>query len=243
MPRSGSTLLEQILASHSQVDGTRELPDLGIVSQMLNNRERGTLYPGGIRKMKPSEIFELGKTYLDRAERHRVGAPFFTDKMPNNFAHIGLIATILPNAKIIDARRHPLDSCVGCFKQHWALGQTYTYDMFELGEFYLEYDSLMSHWESVLPGKVLRVQYEDVIDDLETQVRSVLSFCNLPFEDSCLNFHKTKRSVATASSEQVRQPIYNKSVNSWKRFESHIEPLIEILEPILDTSDLTKIVR
>ena len=243
MPRSGSTLLEQILASHSQVDGTRELPDLGIVSQMLNNRERGTLYPGGIRKMKPSEIFELGKTYLDRAERHRAGAPFFTDKMPNNFAHIGLIATILPNAKIIDARRHPLDSCVGCFKQHWALGQTYTYDMFELGEFYLEYDSLMSHWESVLPGKVLRVQYEDVIDDLETQVRSVLSFCNLPFEDSCLNFHKTKRSVATASSEQVRQPIYNKSVNSWKRFESQIEPLIEILEPILDTSDLTKIVR
>jgi len=115
--------------------------------------------------------------------------------------------------------------------------------MFELGEFYLEYDSLMSHWESVLPGKVLRVQYEDVIDDLETQVRSVLSFCNLPFEDSCLNFHKTKRSVATASSEQVRQPIYNKSVNSWKRFESHIEPLIEILEQILDTSDLTNIVR
>ena len=123
-------------------------------------------------------------------QRHRDGAPFFTDKMPNNFAHIGLIATILPNAKIIDARRHPLDSCVGCFKQHWALGQTYTYDMFELGEFYLEYDSLMSHWESVLPGKVLRVQYEDVIDDLETQVRSVLSFCNLPFEDSCLNFIK-----------------------------------------------------
>ena len=243
MPRSGSTLLEQILASHSQVDGTRELPDLGIVSQMLNNKEKGTLYPGGIRKMQMSEIHDLGKTYLDRANRHRQGAPYFTDKMPNNFAHIGLIATIMPNAKIIDARRHPLDSCIGCFKQHWALGQTYAYDMFELGEFYLEYDSLMEHWNQVLPGKVLRVQYEDVVQDLEMQVKLILDYCDLPFEESCINFHQTKRSVATASSEQVRQPIYTKSLNTWKKFESHIDPLIEILEPLLDTSDLTKIVR
>jgi hypothetical protein len=210
---------------------------------MLNNKEKGTLYPGGIRKMQKSEIHDLGKTYLDRANRHRQGAPYFTDKMPNNFAHIGLIATIMPNAKIIDARRHPLDSCIGCFKQHWALGQTYAYDMFELGEFYLEYDSLMEHWNQVLPGKVLRVQYEDVVQDLETQVKLILDFCDLPFEESCINFHQTKRSVATASSEQVRQPIYTKSLNTWKKFESHIDPLIEILEPLLDTSDLTKIVR
>ena len=193
--------------------------------------------------MSDAEITQLGQEYIDRTQRHRRGAPFFTDKMPNNFAHVGLIQAITPNAKIIDARRHPLDSCVGCFKQHFAKGQTFTYDTFELGEFYLEYDQLMGHWDEVLPGKVLRVQYEDVVQDLETQVRRILDYCGLPFEEACVNFHETKRSVRTASSEQVRQPIYNKSMNTWQRFDAHIGPLKEILAPLLNESDPTIIVR
>jgi hypothetical protein len=163
--------------------------------------------------------------------------------MPNNFAHVGLLSAILPNAKIIDARRHPLDSCLGSFKQHFAKGQTFTYDMFELGEFYLHYDNLMHHWNDVLPGKVLRVQYEDVVQNLDTQVRRILDYCGLPFEEGCVNFHETKRSVRTASSEQVRQPIYSGSVNTWQRFDSHLEPLKDILEPLLDNADPTVIVR
>ncbi len=237
LPRSGSTLLEQILASHSLVEGTSELPDLGIVSQMISNKQKGRIFPSGILEMSDSEITELGQKYMDRTRRHRSGTPYFTDKMPNNFAHIGLIHAILPNAKIIDARRHPLDSCVGCFKQHFAKGQTFTYDMFELGEFYLEYDKLMSHWDELLPGKVLRVQYENVVSDLENQVKRILSHCNLPFERACVDFHQTKRAVRTASSEQVRQPIYQGSINTWKKFDSHIEPLKEILRPLLDEND------
>ena len=243
LPRSGSTLLEQILASHSLVDGTSELPDLGIVSQMISSKQKGRVFPGGILEMDDAEITHLGQQYLDRTQRHRKGAPYFTDKMPNNFAHVGLLQAILPNAKIIDARRHPLDSCVGSYKQHFAKGQTFTYDLFELGEFYLEYDKLMRHWDEVIPGKVLRVQYEDVVENLETQVRRILEYCNLPFEEGCINFHETKRSVRTASSEQVRQPIYSQSMNTWKRFEKHIEPLKEILEPLLDAHDPTMIVR
>ena len=229
LPRSGSTLLEQILASHSLVDGTSELPDLGIVSQMITDKAQDRVFPGGILQMSDTEITHLGQEYIDRTQRHRRGAPFFTDKMPN--------------AKIIDARRHPLDSCVGCFKQHFAKGQTFTYDTFELGEFYLEYDQLMGHWDEVLPGKVLRVQYEDVVQDLETQVKRILDYCGLPFEKACVNFHETKRSVRTASSEQVRQPIYNKSMNTWQRFDAHIGPLKEILAPLLNESDPTIIVR
>lgn len=238
LPRSGSTLLEQILASHSLVDGTSELPDLGIVSQMIADKQKGRTFPAGILDMKDSEILSLGEEYLKRTMRHRRGAPFFTDKMPNNFAHVGLLRAILPNAKIIDARRHPLDSCVGSFKQHFAKGQTFTYDMFELGEFYLQYDELMEHWNQLLPGKVLKVQYEDVVEDLETQVRRILEYCELPFEEGCVNFHETKRSVRTASSEQVRQPIYNKSLNTWKRFDKHIDDLKDILGPLLDPADL-----
>ena len=243
LPRSGSTLLEQILASHSLVDGTSELPDLGIVSQMISNKQKGRVFPGGILEMNDAEITHLGQQYLDRTQRHRRGAPYFTDKMPNNFAHIGLLQAILPNAKVIDARRHPLDSCVGSYKQHFAKGQTFTYDLFELGEFYLEYDKLMRYWDKVMPGKVLRVQYEDVVEDLESQVRRLLDYCGLPFEEGCVNFHETKRSVRTASSEQVRQPIYSQSMNTWKRFDKHIEPLKEILEPLLDAHDPTMILR
>ena len=238
LPRSGSTLLEQILASHSMVDGTSELPDLGIVSQMIANKAKGRTFPAGILNMSDDEITSLGDEYLDRTRRHRKGARHFTDKMPNNFAHIGLLQAILPNAKIIDARRHPLGSCVGSFKQHFAKGQTFTYDMFELGEFYIQYDELMAHWDEMLPGKVLRVQYEDVVRDLETQVRRILEYCELPFEENCVNFHETKRSVRTASSEQVRQPIYDQSLNTWERFDKHIGDLKDILEPLLDPSDL-----
>ena len=243
LPRSGSTLLEQILASHSLVDGTSELPDLGMVSQMITDKTKGRMFPGGILQMSDDEITQLGRTYIDRTQRHRGDVPFFTDKMPNNFAHVGLLQAIIPNAKIIDARRHPLDSCVGAYKQHFAKGQTFTYDMFELGEFYLEYDQLMRHWHEMLPGKVLRVQYEDVVADLETQVRRILDYCELPFEQACVDFHETKRSVRTASSEQVRQPIYSQSLNTWQRFDRHIEPLKEILAPLLDASDPTRVVR
>ena len=233
LPRSGSTLLEQILASHSQVDGTSELPDLSMVSQSLTNPEQGHTYPGAVTDLNGTRFKELGEQYIQQTLRHRENGDFFTDKMPNNFPHIGFIQLILPNAKIIDARRHPLDSCMGCFKQHFAKGQTFTYDLFELGEFYLEYQAMMDHWDQVLPGKVLHVQYEDVVADLETQVRRILHHCELPFEEACLNFHQTDRAVRTASSEQVRQPIYSGSVNTWKRFENHLQPLIEILEPLL----------
>ena len=233
LPRSGSTLLEQILASHSLVDGTSELPDLGRISSMVTDREQGRQYPEGIQDMEPSEITALGLEYLNRTRRHRAGAPYFTDKMPNNFAHIGLILATMPNAKIIDARRYPLDSCVGCYKQHFARGQTYTYDVFELAEFYLESDEMMSHWQKVAPGHVLRVQYEDVVNELEAQVRRILEYCKLPFERGCVDIHQTKRAVRTASSEQVRQPIYAGSIGTWQRFEHHISPLIEGLEPLL----------
>ena len=233
LPRSGSTLLEQILASHSQVDGTSELPDISMIAQSVTSKELGRTFPVSFPELGLSEISALGEQYMNQTQRHRGSAARFTDKMPNNFAYIGFISTILPNAKIIDARRHPMDSCMGCFKQHFAKGQTFTYDLFELGEFYLNYDALMQHWDEVLPGKVLRVQYEAVVDDLESQVRRVLDFCDLPFESGCVNFHETKRAVRTASSEQVRQPIYQGSIGTWKRFGVHLDPLSEILASVL----------
>lgn len=232
LPRSGSTLLEQILASHSQVDGTSELPDISMIAQGLTQPRSGQVFPQCMPDLSPETLLGLGEQYLEQTRRHRRGAPFFTDKMPNNFAYVGFIKTILPNAKIIDARRHPMDSCFGCFKQHFAKGQTFTYDLFELGEFYLEYCQLMDHWDEVLPGQVLRVQYEEVVADLETQVRRILAFCELPFEEACVAFHETKRSVRTASSEQVRQPIYSGSVQTWKRYGAHLDSLKEILEPV-----------
>lgn len=232
LPRSGSTLLEQILASHSQVDGTSELTDISMIAQGLSQPRSGQVFPQCMLELSEEAIRALGQQYLDQTRRHRQDAPFFTDKMPNNFAYVGFIKTILPNAKIIDARRHPMDSCFGCFKQHFAKGQTFTYDLFELGEFYLEYCQLMDHWDAVLPGQVLRVQYEEVVADLETQVRRILAFCDLPFEEECIHFHETKRAVRTASSEQVRQPIYAGSVQTWKRYGAHLDGLKEILEPV-----------
>ena len=238
LPRSGSTLLEQILASHSQVDGTSELPDISLIAQSLTKPRSGQVFPQCLPDIPLGTLATLGQQYIDQTRRHRQNAPFFTDKMPNNFAYVGFIKAILPNAKIIDARRHPMDSCFGCFKQHFAKGQTFSYDLFELGEFYLEYCEMMAHWDVALPGAVLRVQYEEVVEDLEAQVRRILDYCDLPFEESCINFHENKRSVRTASSEQVRQPIYSGSVATWKRYGSHLDALAEILAPVLSSSSI-----
>lgn len=233
LPRSGSTLIEQILASHSQVDGTLELPDLPrIIKAMNEQRPQGDGYPQALRHYGP-ELAKLGEQYLEWTERHRKGAPRFTDKMPNNFASIGLIAAILPNAKVVNARRHPLDSCMGCYKQLFYKGQSFTYDLVELGEYYLEYQRMMDYWYELVPHMVLDMQYEEMVSDQENQTRRLIEHCDLPWEDGVLRFYETDRAVITASSEQVRQPIYSKSVNSWRRFESQLEPLIEVLEPLL----------
>ena len=234
LPRSGSTLLEQILASHSLVEGTHELSDLGRVinkiPRILKNRNR---FPRSLIGADADGFARLGEAYLERTSQYRSGNRFFTDKNPNNFTHVGLVHLILPDAKFINARRHPLDSCLGSFKQLFAKGQAFTYDLNELAEYYLQYYRMMDHWNDVLPGKVLDVQYEDVVRDLEPQVRRILEHCGLPFEEQCLRFHETDRAVKTASSEQVRQPIYSSSVNLWRNYEKHLQPTIDILAPIL----------
>jgi tetratricopeptide (TPR) repeat protein len=233
LPRSGSTLIEQILASHSQVDGTRELPDLPrIIEAIDRHKPRGDSYPQALMHYG-EELVTLGRRYISTTRRYRRGAPFFTDKMPGNFASVGLIALILPNAKVINARRYPLDSCMSCYKQLFYKGQMFTYDLVELGKYYLEYQRMMDYWHEILPGKVLDVQYEQLVGDQENQTRRLLEHCGLPWEDNCLRFYETDRAVVTASSEQVRQPIYSMSVNSWRRFEKHLGPLIELLDPLL----------
>ena len=236
LPRSGSTLIEQILASHPDVEGTHELPDLGRTARSIGvERDDRKAYPAVLADLSAKELEQLGADYLERTRRHRPeGLPRFTDKLPNNYVHVGFLHLILPNAKIINARRHPLDSCLGSFKQLFARGQPFTYDQFELGEFYLEYQRLMKHWHEVLPGKVLDVQYETVVEDLETQVRRILEYCELPWNDACLRFWETDRAVRTASSEQVRKPIYSSAKHRWRNYEQHLGPLIEVLEPVLN---------
>ena len=234
LPRSGSTLIEQILASHSLVEGTAELPDVSRISVSLARMFPGETYPEAARHLDAAGWLALGQSYLTHTRRHRQGSPFFTDKMPNNFAAIGLIHLMLPGAKIIDARRHPLDSCFGTFKQHFAFGQTFSYDLDELGEFYLQYRGMMRHWQQVLPGRVLEVRYENVVADQEAETRRLLDHCGLPFEENCLRFYETERPVRTASSEQVRQPIYASSVHHWRNFATQLAPLAEILGEELD---------
>ena len=236
LPRSGSTLIEQILASHPDVEGTHELPELGRVARSIGlAREDRSVYPNAVTELSDEELCELGRKYLSRVEKHRESdRPRFTDKLPNNFVHVGFLSLILPNAKVINAKRHPLDSCLGSYKQLFARGQPFTYDLYELGEFYLEYQRVMDHWHEVLPGKVLDVQYEDTVADLETQVRRILEHCDLPWNDACLKFYETDRAVKTASSEQVRQPIYSSAVQLWRNYEQHLGPLIEVLEPLLE---------
>ncbi len=236
LPRSGSTLLEQILASHSQVEGTSELPYISRVAGWLNrNRADGINYPEAARELAPANFRSLGEDYLGYARVHRrTGAPRFIDKMPNNFPHVGFMSLILPNAKIIDARRHPLDACLSCYRQLFAKGQNFTYDLTEIGEYYLQYQRLMDHWGEVLPGKVLTVQYEEVVSDFEVQVRRLLEFCGLPWEDACLRFYESDRPVRTPSSEQVRQPIYDRSVGHWRNYAEHVDELVTVIEPIRD---------
>jgi hypothetical protein len=236
MPRSGSTLVEQIIASHSKVEGTSELPYIGRLTKSLNrNRADGMRYPQVLSELEDRHFNRLGQNYLDMARMHRVeGTPHFIDKMPNNFPLVGFIHAILPNARIIDARRHPLDACTGNLRQLYARGQTFSYDQTDIGEYYLQYQRMMDHWDEVLPGKVLHVQYEEVVADLETQVKRILDYLALPWEDACLNFHNTDRAVRTASSEQVRQPIYTSGIGFWRHYEAQLEELKEVLEPILD---------
>ncbi|MCC5982045.1 MAG: sulfotransferase [Oceanicaulis sp.] len=235
LPRAGSTLLEQILASHSQVDGTLELPNILATAHGLRGRDRSdrTRYPRILHEMEGEELAALGQRYIEETAIHRKGAPFFTDKMPNNFRHIALIRLILPNAKIIDARRHPMACCFSGFKQLFAEGQEFTYGLEEIGRYYRAYVDLMDHWDAVQPGAVLRVIHEDVVDDIEAQVRRILDFCGLPFEQTCIDFHKTRREVRTASSEQVRQPLYRSGLEQWKAFEPFLDPLKDALGPAL----------
>jgi len=235
LPRSGSTLLEQILASHSMVEGTAELPYIRRAEHSLSkNRVDGINYPQAVRELGEPHFKSLGQDYVDAAELHRVeGAPRFIDKMPNNFPAVGFIHLILPNARIIDARRYPLDSCLSNFRQLFGQGQPFTYDLTDIGEYFLEYQRMMDHWHEVLPGRVLTVQYEEVVTDFENQVRRLLDYCELPWEDACLNYHETDRPVRTASSEQVRQPVYTGSVHFWRNHEKNLGELIEVLSPIL----------
>jgi len=235
LPRAGSTLVEQIIASHSQVDGTLELPNILSISFQLRGRGRkkdGGLYPKILHELSEEKLKSLGERYINDTRIHRGTAPYFTDKMPNNFRHIGLINLILPNAKIIDARRHPMACCFSGFKQHFAEGQEFTYGLKNVGTYYKDYvNLLMDHWNEVLPGKVLSVQYEDVVADTKTQVHRMLEFLELPFEQACVDFHESKRSVRTASSEQVRQPIYKSGLEQWRNFEPWLGPLKEALGP------------
>ena len=233
LPRAGSTLIEQILASHSMIDGTLELPNILTMAQDLRGEDiYGTLgkYPGSMKNLSSDERKEMGNRFITDTKMHRDNAPMFTDKMPNNFRHIALIHLIMPNAKIIDARRYPLDCCFSMFKQLFAQGQEFTYGLKEAGSYYSSYVKLMNHWDNVLPGKILTVNNEDVIDDLEGQVRRLLNFLEIPFEQNCISFHETDRSVRTASSEQVRQPINKKGQGRWKPYAEHLKPLINSLD-------------
>ena len=234
LPRSGSTLIEQILASHSMVDGTHELTELAAaVRELRGSPKRNSVFPDTLAGLSKDEWSGLGEKFIESTRQYRKGAAYFIDKNPNNFTYVGLLRLALPNAKIINARRHPLDSCFGTYKQLFASGQPFSYDFTDLGEYYLQYARLMDHWHQLLPGFVLDVQYERVVADLETEVRRILQFCGLPFEESCLRFHETERAVKTASSEQVRKPIYSSSVNLWRNYEGHIGELIEVLQPLL----------
>lgn len=234
LPRSGSTLLEQILASHPQVEATHELPEGGRLIRYIDRWQKGReRYPEALEHCETGLFAELGKRYDEETQRYRTGAPCFIDKMPNNFANLGLLALALPDAHFIDARRHPLDTCLSCYKQLFARGQSFTYDLEELGLYYLEYRRMMDHWHEVMPARVLEVRYEDVVADLERQVRRLLEYCGLPWDDACLDFHHTERAVRTASSEQVRQPIYGHAVGYWRRYGNALNPLAEILAPLL----------
>ncbi len=238
MPRSGSTLLEQILSSHSQVEGTMELPDIISITKALYRQLKGasakTYYPL-LSEMTKEESVAFGERYIKNTMIHRQqGLPFFIDKMPNNFAHIALIQLILPNAKIIDARRHPLACCFSNYKQHFARGQNFSYSLEDMGLYYSDYVRLMAHFDTVLPGRIHRVHYENMVENTEGEISDVLRYCDLPFEAECLRFFENSRPVRTASSEQVRQPIYKEGVDQWRHYEEWLGPLKNVLGPVLN---------
>ena len=232
LPRSGSTLIEQILASHSQVEGTQELPNIQAIVLELQGREHDPndpRYPGVLADLDAVELRRLGEKYLEETRTYRTGKPFFIDKMPNNFRHIGLIHLMLPNARIIDARRDPMSCCFSNLKQLFAKGQEFTYSADDIARYYNTYLELMRHWDKALPGRILRVLHEDVIEGLDGAVRRLLDYCGLPFEAACIEFHKTQRSVRTPSSEQVRRPIFRDGLDQWKKYEPWLAPLREAL--------------
>ena len=235
LPRSGSTLIEQILASHPQVEGTMELPNiLNLVRDIDHQRPARNGYPAELHSLEPEALIRLGERYLRETQVLRGTKPYFIDKLPNNFSHVGLIKAILPHAIVIDARRHPLDCCLSTFKQHFAEGQTFSYDLTDLGRYYRCYLNLMAHWDAVLPGKVLRVQYEKLVNDPEAGIRRLLAHCGLPYDPACLSFHTTRRAVRTASAEQVRQPIYTSGLGYWRHFDAHLAPLKAALGDALE---------
>jgi predicted Zn-dependent protease len=238
LPRSGSTLIEQMLASHSQVEGTMELPNIPAIAKALAGRARKlelTNYIELLATLSAQECRALGNEYLSETQiQRKTGAPFFIDKLPNNFEHIGLIHLALPNSKIIDARRHPLGCCFSGFKQHFARGQSFTYGLEDLGRYYHDYVELMAHFDDVLPGRIHRVIYEAMIDDTDTEVRRLLAYCGLPFEEACLRFYENERAVRTASSQQVRQPIFREGVDQWRHFEPWLTPLKDALGRVLE---------
>ena len=237
LPRSGSTLLEQILASHSQVEGTRELPDMQGLALELGLRELRSESPQfacAVEGLTRDELQALGQRYLEQTRPSRIrGAPNFIDKMPSNFFHVGLIHAILPNARIIDARRSALACCFSNFKQHFQAGVWFSYSLDDIGRFYRSYVQLMAHYDRVLPGRVHRVHYERLVSDLPGEVRKLLAYCGLPFEEQCLRFHETRRVVQTASSEQVRRPLFAEGVDQWRNFEPWLDELKRALGDII----------
>jgi tetratricopeptide (TPR) repeat protein len=237
MPRAGSTLVEQILASHPLVEGTMELPDIPLIARRLAGGAEGEdRYPESLAGLSPAELRALGEDYLERTRvQRREGKPFFIDKMPNNWVHVGLIHLILPNARIVDARRHPLDCCFSNFRQHYARGQGFSYSLADMGRYYSDYVRLMAHFDRVLPGRVHRVVHERLIDEPESEVRALLASLGLDFDPSCLRFHENRRAVRTASSEQVRRPLNRDGQDQWRRFEPWLGPLKAALGPVLDS--------
>jgi tetratricopeptide (TPR) repeat protein len=238
LPRSGSTLVEQVLASHSCIEGTMELPHiLRFVRELDHCGGAADAYPESVAGLSEQRLEELGTRYIQETRIYRTDRPRFIDKMPNNFSHVGLLQLILPKATIIDVRRNPMDACFSAYKQHFAQGQSFTYDLEDLGSYYRSYIELMDHWDEVLPGRVFRLAYEDLVRNTETVVRQLIAHCGLEFEPACLRFHETQRSVRTASSEQVRQPMYDSGIGHWRHFEAELAPLRRSLGSVLTRFD------
>ncbi len=239
LPRSGSTLVEQILSSHSAVEGTMELPDIAAIAKSLDKSKTGPdeeKYPEALASMDQDALRKLGDSYIEQTcVQRKLDRPYFIDKMPNNFAHVGLIHLILPNACIIDVRRHPLACGLSLFKEHFARAQNFSYSLEEIGLYYRNYVEIMAHFNAVLPGRVYRVIYESLVNDTETEVRRLLEYCGLPFEESCLNFYENKRLVSTASSEQVRTPIFREGLDHWRHYEPWLGPLKAQLGSLIET--------